>query len=1050
MSPGLTIVSGNGQATAQYYNTTSPLVVQAGDSAGKPVAGLVLTWTVTAGAGTLVGAMAQTDANGQATAYFRGDVTPGYSYTQQTVTVSSSLGTVNFVETTTINSLPNGATAAPPLVQLTAPAAENRNVRGAAGSTLKGAVAINVTVVSGSQQGLPIPNIGMRIIDAYNPSATPVARCATPVLTDASGNAACDLLVTGSPGTYGLSAEVGEFVSTPVFFLTITSAPTCTFTISPTNPQLSSAGGLVTIVVTTADGCGWTAVSNSSWITINSGASGTGYGGAVLSVDPNSGAARTGSATVAGQTVTVTQSAAGSSGGSLSIVTTTLPTAVVGAAYTATFTATGGTAPYRWSTPSAMPSGLTLNPTTGGISGTPLTAGTYTLPMTLTDAVGTTQNRAFTLSVVTSNGHTPPSITNTSFPGGTVGIPYQELLTSVGSCASVFSAPPVYTLSSGTLPPGLQVLAIDQTRYAIAGTPTQTGAFAFAITVTDACGGSSSASFSITIAGSSNPGSLTITPSSLTYYVVAGSNPADQTVSIAGPAGATFTATASSGGGWLSIVGAASGSLPATLTVRASTPGGFPTGTYTGGITLNTTAGVATISVTVTTSGPAAVLVPSIAAVGASVQQGSSAITQTITITNATGPATFTVLPSIVNGSGWLSVTPTTGTTPTALTVTLNPTGLAPSTYLGAIQLVPSSPSGAPVTLKVTFQVLLPAGITSSLSSMSFASSAEQPGAASQTLNIGSTGLPFDATVTATTSSGANWLSVTPSRATTPLQAVVSVNTTGLAAGAYQGSIIIASGTQSIAPVTIPVTLTVTLPAPVLAAIRNAASYAGGGVSPGEIVTIFGSGMGPGALVTSTVTSRGTVDTTAGGTIVTFDGVAAPVLYSRADQLSVIVPYSVDGKASTQVQIGYRGALSTAFTVPVAPSAPGLFTMTASGIGAAAALNQDGSYNTPTSGAAPGSIVVLYATGEGQTSPGGSDGLLAASVYPKPLLPVTVTIGGVTAEVLYAGAAPTYSAGLMQVNVRVPGSAPRGASVPVVLTVGAASSQSGVTIYTQP
>jgi len=131
-------------------------------------------------------------------------------------------------------------------------------------------------------------------------------------------------------------------------------------------------------------------------------------------------------------------------------------------------------------------------------------------------------------------------------------------------------------------------------------------------------------------------------------------------------------------------------------------------------------------------------------------------------------------------------------------------------------------------------------------------------------------------------------------------------------------------------------------------------------------------------------------------------------------------------------------------TVPVASSAPGLFTVIA-GTGQAVAINHDGKLNSPVDPAARGSVVTLYATGEGLTDPVGQDGRLASVPYPKPVLPVTLTVGGYPADILFAGEAPGF-AGLMQINARLPaGSAPNG-SVPLVLRVGTASSQTGVTI----
>jgi uncharacterized protein (TIGR03437 family) len=104
------------------------------------------------------------------------------------------------------------------------------------------------------------------------------------------------------------------------------------------------------------------------------------------------------------------------------------------------------------------------------------------------------------------------------------------------------------------------------------------------------------------------------------------------------------------------------------------------------------------------------------------------------------------------------------------------------------------------------------------------------------------------------------------------------------------------------------------------------------------------------------------------------------------------------------------------------------------------------SLNGPANPALPGSIVVLYVTGEGQTDPPGIDGKLAAGSLPKPRLPVAVEIDGIDAEVLYAGAAPTLVAGVMQVNVRLPPGVRPGDAVPVLVRVGEATNSPGVTL----
>jgi uncharacterized protein (TIGR03437 family) len=170
------------------------------------------------------------------------------------------------------------------------------------------------------------------------------------------------------------------------------------------------------------------------------------------------------------------------------------------------------------------------------------------------------------------------------------------------------------------------------------------------------------------------------------------------------------------------------------------------------------------------------------------------------------------------------------------------------------------------------------------------------------------------------------------------------------------------------------------------------------------------------------------------------------MIYTWATQVAAIVPYGVTG-ATAQVTVTYQGQTSAAASVSVASSAPGVFSLDSTGLGQAAAINQDGvTVNGAATPAKVGDYISLYATGEGQTTPAGVDGKPASAPYPKPNLPVTVTVGGQNAPVQYAGGAPGMVAGLMQVNVQIPAGIQAGNAVPVVLRVGDAYSQSGVTI----
>jgi uncharacterized protein (TIGR03437 family) len=230
-----------------------------------------------------------------------------------------------------------------------------------------------------------------------------------------------------------------------------------------------------------------------------------------------------------------------------------------------------------------------------------------------------------------------------------------------------------------------------------------------------------------------------------------------------------------------------------------------------------------------------------------------------------------------------------------------------------------------------------------------------------------------------------------------------------------------------------------------VASVTNSASNLTGPIAPGEMVTVYGSGLGPATLAQMQVDPvYGRVSSSLAGTSILFNGSPGPMIYAWKTQAAAVVPYEVGGPA-VQVLVEAGGQITSPLSVSVAPSSPGLFTVDSSGKGQATAYNQDGSMNGSASPAAPGSAVTLYETGEGQTGPAGIDGVIATSPAPVPVLPVTATVGGLPAQVISYGGAPGMVAGIMQITVQVPASLPAG-NAPVVVQVGGFSSQPGVTI----
>lgn len=221
-----------------------------------------------------------------------------------------------------------------------------------------------------------------------------------------------------------------------------------------------------------------------------------------------------------------------------------------------------------------------------------------------------------------------------------------------------------------------------------------------------------------------------------------------------------------------------------------------------------------------------------------------------------------------------------------------------------------------------------------------------------------------------------------------------------------------------------------------ISSVLDAASESAIAVSPGKIVDIYGSGLGPQSLAINQPSS-GAFGAAVGGTSVSFNGIAAPMIYASSTQAAAIAPYELSGMATAQVTVTSQNGASPSFEVALAAASPSFFSANGTGAGQAAAVNGDGSLNDAAHPIGVGGYISFYLTGEGQTSPGGKDGALALTQpYPAPVLPVQVAVGGIPAAPLYAGAAPTEVAGLMQVVVQIPPGVQPGGYVPVTVSVG--------------
>jgi uncharacterized protein (TIGR03437 family) len=229
--------------------------------------------------------------------------------------------------------------------------------------------------------------------------------------------------------------------------------------------------------------------------------------------------------------------------------------------------------------------------------------------------------------------------------------------------------------------------------------------------------------------------------------------------------------------------------------------------------------------------------------------------------------------------------------------------------------------------------------------------------------------------------------------------------------------------------------------------ILNAASYAGA-VAPGSIVTLFGDfGLTSPAQVFS-----GAWPLTLSGLSVQFgNGLAGPIYYVSGNQVILQAPWELAGQMQATVTATIGGQTSAAQNVPVVPFSPGIFSMNGQGMGQGAIVDaftyQLIDANSPATAGV--SYVQIYCTGLGAVTnqpatgaPAGSNPLSSTSAKPA------VTIGNVDADVQFSGLAPG-EVGLYVVNVQVPATAPMGDAVPLVITIGGATSNT-VTMAVRP
>ena len=538
--------------------------------------------------------------------------------------------------------------------------------------------------------------------------------------------------------------------------------------------------------------------------------------------------------------------------------------------------------------------------------------------------------------------------------------------------------------------------------------------------------------------------SVSASPTSLSFsYQTLGAPPAAQSIQVTASGGAAvaFNAAATSDGGWLSVT-PTSGTTPASVNVSVN-GAGLALGVHTGQIVLTTgtDATSRTVIPVTMTVGATPVVSASVPSLSFTFMLGASLpAPQTVQVAALGDTAVSFTAKSSCAG---LSVTPASGATPTPLSVSVTKDILAgvqiqQDMAIGcSLAITPAIAGGAQISIPVNvFVTVAPIVISPSRLKFTYQIGDSLPPA--QTIQVTGrdnaavvfSGFPY------------NWVSVTPSKGTTPATLMVSVGPAGLSAGTYTESITINGSSLD---VTLTITGKGTAPGPTITSVVNAASFAPG-TSANTWITIQGTNL---STTTRSWTASDFVDnqlpTSLDDVTVWVGSLRAYPSYISPTQLNVLAP---DDATTGSVDVLVKNAFGygSTFKVNKMDPMPALFTVDAQHV---AARHADGRAVGPTnliaggtfSPAAPGEVIQLFGTGFGASAePVPSGQILAVPVALASQ--VTVTIGGQAAIVQFAGMS---ASGLDQLNITVPDGLPDGDAA-IVASVGGVSTQANLKV----
>ena len=473
----------------------------------------------------------------------------------------------------------------------------------------------------------------------------------------------------------------------------------------------------------------------------------------------------------------------------LGVSAASLPSATTTTNFSFTFSASGGTGTYTW-TASALPGGLTLG-STGVLSGTPSSSGSFTFTVTVHDGVTTASTQA---SLTIASAVIPVSLPGGTLSPGQANVPYTGTINAGGG-----TAPYTYSFSGGVLPTGVSIQSSGQ----ISGTPTVAGSFSFTVQAKDSLQKTASAQYSIVIA----PAPLVLSSGTTLPNGIVGSDYGlQQLVGSGGVSPFTYALTA--------------GSLPPGLNFSNGQITGIPSGsgTFPFTVTITDSAGsTATISLSILVNPAQANLLLSDSSVTFNIMSGATALPPGNNITVRSSVIlqnlnyTYALNPSVP----WVSATGGTST-PNTLQVTLTSSALSqlpagtPYTTALVVTCASTSPcAGQTQSVNITLNVSAPpAQLSVSTTLLAFTSTTANPATTSLPLTVQNSGGGNLAISSITPADG--WVSVsgTPSSiASGPgVPVTVSVNPAGLPVGYNSSSVTVTSAAGSI---TVPVTLVI-------------------------------------------------------------------------------------------------------------------------------------------------------------------------------------------------------------------------------------------------